>query len=459
MYNFFLTRSCNVDDIIDCGYEQDSEISSQYINNIDKLRKTTKYFLGSTYVKVVYLSGPTDPWTESRKLDFYNNVIRKGRDIFKRIKHYPNGTLLPKHQFKLDNTLDESISQYPPPLGSADRHEVTRNIKQVLADKGYYSGDISVGGDIIRQNDTKQELYEYLNDLRDDNNTDWSLIVFAIAKSSTNSETAWASHSKVPSFVVIHENEKNEDWTLAHEILHAFGANDEGGSCLTSYTGGLYDIPNINCNTPASDQCIMKKRRRIEICDQSWRQLSLILTDTNEYLPQKDFSHNLYNLTKLSYFRSQVGVRLISDIIRPKRKLYISVSGKSKMHPWYNEHGPDGDSNTIVGSDHLLPNQPFSCVIGRWKSVDGSQYSDWFYVGSGNKWFTAPNYRAYFIWGINDKINNFSDNSGNMDVHLYAALPDQCGRIYQDSSLSKSSTEIPDLEALKSKIGKLLPAS
>lgn len=465
--NEHIQRSVGGESDLPCATsEVEDLLSERTISKAAKVQHKSKYFLGSTIVNVVFLSGPKATWTKARKAAFTRDMIDDGHTILNRVIR--NDTLpMPVHSFVV-TTEEFNYSKDPvvvPVVDPADPKKrdyspIGVNIKSYLKSKGVYDGNVNDVKSYANQPEVLQAFYEHVNELRDTYSTDWGYLVFVIPDSMGKGR----AHAKSrPGFFVLFEKPTVYPWTTAHETLHMFGAGDEYVNDPTdadqitkcrSGIRGLYDIPNSNCATSEGNKCMMSGALRgttwrENLCTVSARQLSLIKTDKDEYQPNNDYVYHKYSMRD-GHFKNERGILFNSDVIRKNRRVWIKVDGKSKMHPWYNEHGPEGDTNTIVGSDHLLSGHAFSCVIGRWVSLDGKKKGNWFYVGAGGAWFTAP-YTGYFQWNINDKKSNFNDNSGNMNVHLWTKLPDNYGPVFvygkSEAEAECSLQEIRELTA------------
>ncbi|HEY0065773.1 MAG TPA: hypothetical protein VGB46_00370 [Flavisolibacter sp.] len=437
------------------------------ISSSDKLRVKSKYYLGSTIVHVVFLSSPRVVWTAARKAAFLRDIMDEGHRILNRAARN-DGQPFPKHNFVMtaeefsmgtDPAVVPIITPVPgaPPKRSYD--EIGINIKAYLKHKSVYHGNVNDYRGYASQPEVLQAFYEFVNLLRDNYNTEWGYLVFVVPDPGSNGR---AHAAPLPGFMVMFERPKIYPWTAAHETLHMFGAADEYvdddrnpdhvNGCRIR-RAGLYDIVNSNCQTPDGNKCLMSKALndttaiwRERICTVTAQQLSLIPEPDGKYKPVNDFAVHTYEIRD-NFFKFEGGVFLVSDVIRKNRHVWVHVEGKSKMNPAYFEHGPEGDLKTIVGQDHLLPGRPFSCVVGKWVSLDGTYHSPWFYVGKGDQWFQAP-FPGYFVFNINDSKRNWGDNSGYMKVTLWSKLPDNCGPVFVPKNIwPAGAAALPAIES------------
>lgn len=389
----------------------------------NKLKWRSKYLAGSCVVYVAFLNGPTihfknDPHGK-RIPNFIGNINTSLANInaLKRNDGQPFSHT--KFTTISDGYAHDTDVDVPPGI------EVIKNIKQFLHKKGYFSGTI----DTNQTWDFLQSLQNFMNNLRDYYNTDWGIFLVCNAGNAR----CWADASPYGMAYLSEQNPYLPQTTL-HEILHLFGASDEYPSAKDCDTQpyGWYDAGNYNCSTNEGKfNCMMGNYKdpiaftgKGKICKATAEQLSLIDWNGTTFRPQREKIVHVYNL-KEEHLKSNIGTWLTADLIRKDGSVEVSVKGSTKMNPWYNAHGPEGDLKTIVGSDHLLPGEPFSCAIGRWRSFDGKNVTPWMKVGSGGV-LKAP-YTGFFTIAVNDKKDNFGDNSGYLDVTLKSLLRDNYG--------------------------------
>lgn len=324
---------------------------------------------------------------------------------------------------------------------SGDYFKIGVNIKSYFKDKGYFSGTINDESGYPASDEFKQATYEAVNAMRDKYSTDWGYFVFAVPDGEKGRQHAWEE----PGLYLLYEDltQPAYPWVTAHETLHMFGAGDlyvddpktvEKVNRCQLAVGGLYDKASVYCELQDGYESMMgsgmrdaTKPWREQILTTTAEQMSLIVDTSGVYRPLKDKYRQSYVLNDYN-FKSEGGIILTGDVIRKNGKLTVEISGQSKMNPFYSPHGPNGDANTVVGSDHILPGNNFSCCVGHWISIDGSQSTPWFYVGFGGT-YTAP-FTAYFCWNVNDKKGGFGDNSGNMTVTLITSFRDNYGSAY-----------------------------
>lgn len=420
------------------------DVNMRVVNDNDKLRIRSKYFLGSCAVQIVFLTGPNNSWTTQAK-SVMEKKIKDGVNYLKTYTLQSNPTqTLPNMNFVFNNNPIESYCNTDPTDCFAKGDKIQLNVKKFLSDYGYFSGNMNSISEGWKENDCLQALYDYNNDQRDNANTDWAFLVFVIPYISTiiMQEVAWASEKL--GLMVITDMKTDQDWVVSHETGHLFGPLDKSsGYCPNPSEGaGMYKIQNSNCGTTNAWNCFMGERNMKTVCDVTLNQLSLQKNSMGEYIAEKDFSVNTYVMGD-SQIQEQNGVILSGDVIRKGKSVYITCDGNTKMHPWYNAHGPEGDVNTIVGSDHMLPSYAFSCVIGRFISVDGKHMTNWFYVGKGGQWFTTP-FRGFFVFGINDKLGSYKDNSGKITIELKTRIKDQLGALWQWKMTRKNEIAIAE---------------
>jgi hypothetical protein len=387
----------------------------------DKLKWRSKYLAGSCVVYVAFLNGPTVNFktNEKARIQTLLTAINGSLNRINNLKRN-DGQAFSKTTF---TTVCDGVA-YDTDVDIPPGFDVIRNVKQFLTKKKYYSGTI----DAVRTPVFLQSMQNFVNDLRDYYRTDWG--IFLVCNASAN--RCWADASPM-GMAYISEKEKYLSDMILHEILHLFGTSDEyppSKDCDTS-PYGWYDTGNYNCATPEGNlNCMMgnyteaKFTGKDKICKATAEQLSLVDFNGTTFKPQRDKIVHVYNL-KDNVMRSNNGSWLSGDVIRQGGYAEVSITGSTKMHPWYNPHGPEGDLNTIVGNDHLLPGKPFSCAVGRWRSLNGTKFSDWFHIGAGGK-FQAP-FTGFFTVAVNDKLDSYGDNSGYLDVTLKSLLKDNYG--------------------------------
>ena len=105
----------------------------------------------------------------------------------------------------------------------------------------------------------KDNVRDYLNDLRDSYGTDWAFAIFLVDSSADADGLmsdnyfayAWLTG---PHTVMTYDNDgygiSNMDAVTAHEVGHIFGALDQYASsfCYCTQTGGYLNIENQNCD-------------------------------------------------------------------------------------------------------------------------------------------------------------------------------------------------------------------
>jgi hypothetical protein len=441
--------SASEDSFFSDASDSDEAFFLENISSSDKLRMKSKYYLGSTIVNVVFLSGPKVQWTPARKAAFLKDMMDQGHQILNRVGRN-DGKPFPKHKFVM--TSEEFSAATDPAIvpitttgaGGATVRSYDAlgvNVKAYLKHKSVYNGSLNDNQSYHTQPAVLQACYEYVNLLRDKYNTDWGYLVFVVPDPGSKGR----AHARaVPGFLVLFERPAIYPWTVSHEALHMYGAADEYvdnptdtsqvSSCRIRRVG-LYDVHNTNCETPDGNKCMMSAALRNttavwreRVCTVTAEQLSLIQEADGSYKPEKDFAVHTYEITD-TLFNYEGGVFLVSDVIRKNKSVWVQVTGNAKMNHFYSEHGPEGDLKTIVGQDHLLPGRPFQCVIAKWVSIDGTNHSAWFHVGKGEQWFKAP-FTAYLVFNVNDKTKTFNDNSGYMKVALWSKLTDNYGPVF-----------------------------
>lgn len=438
-----------------CGTaDVEPDFSLETVSDANKLRSKSKYYLGSTIVNVVFLSSPNVTWKPGQQSTFISQMMNTGHAILNRVGRN-DGLPFPKHEFRVTSE-DFSFAIDPPVVPVRNPKDPSKisyddigvNIKAYLKHKSVYHGDVYNVNNYPRQPDVLQALHELINLLRDKYEKDWGYLVFVVPDPlNKGREHAFPESG----FMVLFDKSptKVHPWTVAHEALHMYGAKDESVdspktpekiNACRARTGGLYDVPNTNCETADGNGCIMssylhdpKVIARERVCTVTALQLSLTIGPDGVYKPINDFALNLYDLND-NYFKYEGGVFLLSDAIRKNRQVLVQVEGSSKMNPVFSGHGPEGDLRTIVGADHLLPAHPFSCAIAKWVSIDGTYHSPWFYIGKGGQWLTAP-FTAHLVFNINDSKRNFGDNSGRMRISVWSRLSSNNGPAYVQKAI------------------------
>lgn len=405
---------------------QHHETADRFISDQMKLRSRTKFLIGTCAVHVLFTESAGNQWDINRK----NAFLAKVDGGLARLRGLPRKSNPAQNLGSISflrNAGEQTTSQSPwnPLEGCPNNNndKLQRNIRHFLKEKGFYRGPTDRVVQGYNDPELKQSLWEFNNDQRDRLNTDWAMLIVVVPNPGAGApDCGWASQEL--GIVVMSEYPSDVENVIAHETSHLFGPLDEYKGGPVNTPAGLYNVPNVNVDTPASVGCLMRERKALHVCEVTWNQLGLQQNSAGGWVAVNDRAFQQYEMND-NGFRYEGGIILTSGMIRRGGALTVEVSGQSKMHPLYNPHGPDGDAGTIVGSDHLVPNQPFSCVIGRWLSLDGKQSSGWFRVGSSST-HVAP-FPAYFVFNVNDKKGNFSDNSGQMTIKLTAKLRDHLG--------------------------------
>lgn len=419
-------------------------VDGRYISDEMKLRSRTKYLLGSCAVYVLFTESSSNQWTDTRKATM-RNKIDSGLALLRNVPRKTNPAQTLANIIFQRNSMEEATSASPwNPLDAcpnARNDNLQRNLRYFLRNEGFYNGEVDKVVSGYKDPELKQALWEFNNAQRDRLGTDWAMLIVVIPNPLAGAaDCGWASQEL--GMVVLSEYPADVNNVIAHETAHLFGPLDEYPGGPVNDPAGLYGVPNTNVGQPASVGCLMRERTASHVCEVTWNQLGLQQKSSGAWVAPSDRAFIRYEMDD-NGFRYEGGIILVSDTIRSGGTLNIVVSGQSKMNPMYNPHGPDGDAATIVGSDHLLPQYPFSCVIGRWLSLDGSRTTPWFRVGSGGS-FTAP-FQAYFVFNVNDKKGGFGDNSGKMTLELTAKLTEQMGAPWVRAL--KRSSEVHELEA------------
>ena len=120
---------------------------------------------------------------------------------------------------------------------------------------------------------TYQGSVDYANDLKDNNNSDWSYIAFITKYPLQHFAYAYG--------VNLYMNYSNDGWgpdrinqVFAHETCHVFGAADEYDSC-TCGVSGYYAVPNQNCVNCTTDEICLMKNNDLTLCKWSRGQIGI----------------------------------------------------------------------------------------------------------------------------------------------------------------------------------------
>ncbi|MCE5207443.1 MAG: hypothetical protein LLG42_03940, partial [Chloroflexi bacterium] len=230
-------------------------------SNLPGYIDTSAYMIGSVAVGVILpeSAGSSENWTTDEK----NNVtseIQQGvnrwtawstssGDFVNKDRVAANVSFVYEFNYSIPTTVE--------PITLSTEYECTW-ISQVLANMGF-----------TNPNGCAYRVYDYLDDLRTRQGTDWATVIFVVDSSAdydgTFSDGYFAyAYLNGPLIVMTYDNDGwnigRMDQVVQHEMGHIFGAGDNyyqanyGGCTSTTKQYGYLGIPNKNCmyNNPSA---------------------------------------------------------------------------------------------------------------------------------------------------------------------------------------------------------------
>ncbi|UCB59365.1 MAG: hypothetical protein JSV67_03480 [Thermoplasmatales archaeon] len=217
--------------------------------------ETSEYLIGSVSVGVLLLesNGLIDDSLEDWTLSEENLVTSEIQDsMIWWEEQNPNADVT----FHFDWNYDVTVSYEPiiHPSAVTNDHYQQLWVSEALKNIGYDNGDWA------------ERAYSYVNDLRNDMDTDWSYAIFVI-DSSEDSDGAFTdgyfaySYLGGPFLIMTYDNQRfgidMMNQVLAHEMGHTFWATDEYNGML-QYSGYLNapDNDGSGCVMDTADLCV-----------------------------------------------------------------------------------------------------------------------------------------------------------------------------------------------------------
>ena len=254
---------------------------------------TSEYLIGDVAVGIVMIEGPTNKWTTTME----NNVVS---EIMTGLNWLAGQEPKARVSWTYDIKYRVPVSIEPT---STDSESLWRD--EALQYLGYSSGFTGV--------------YEYINDIRNQFDTDWAYTFFIVTGASTFPSGYFAyAYINGPEVVMTYNNDgwgiSNMDKVATHETGHIFGAGDmycqPGYSCCAcSSTYGYLNIQNWQCEAGCvsgyedgctscnTDSCLMKHNDWVT-CTTMAQMLGWVDNDGDSSLKPEDC--NDYNSTLLT---------------------------------------------------------------------------------------------------------------------------------------------------------------
>ena len=206
---------------------------------------TSSYFIGDISVSVIFpesdeSSPNTEDWTAQEILDVKSEIMN-GMDWWALREPNAHLTFIYNYEERIP-TIEEPI------LYESWWDEDW--INAVMLNLGYGPEQYPVS----------PLIYEYINDQRNDKNTDWGFVIFVVDSSNdldgrfSNGMFAYTVgtiYGGGPYMVMTYNNSghkiENMDSVTAHETGHIFNALDQYGNCGCSDRDGYLYVENQNC--------------------------------------------------------------------------------------------------------------------------------------------------------------------------------------------------------------------
>ncbi len=222
------------------------------------LTDTSEYMIGDVAVSIMTIEsdetvcldppdcttyGPdSEDWTPSELSQVYSEIIN-GLSWW--VAREPNAHLTFVYNY------EEQLPTTYEPINSISAYFYYYYLPDIMLDLGYGTG----------ANGDKTGIYDYINNMRSSEGTDWGFVIYVIDSSAdddgkfSDGKSAFTiSKSNYVNglyFVMTYDNGNygitNMDLVAAHETGHIFGALDQYGGCDCTRNGGYLNYANENC--------------------------------------------------------------------------------------------------------------------------------------------------------------------------------------------------------------------
>ncbi|UCD27617.1 MAG: PQQ-binding-like beta-propeller repeat protein, partial [Planctomycetota bacterium] len=374
--------------------------------------QTSAYMIGDVGYTIIFvesngnIDNETEDWSQTEKDDYANEVGNATNWWTNRWSYTRTGQTLVFHH--LDTlTIETGYEPINRPGGSAGDQGLW--MQEVMDDLGYDT-----------YADYRDNIVDYLNNLRNTNNLDWAFVIFAIDASQdgnnmfTNDKFAYARRGGPYTVITLPSDNypyEQLEGVVAHEMGHIFeaadgydGANtcEKDSHCTEKY--GWLQVENQNCNRDACTSdvaCIMRSQWKPyedkKISSTAKGQIGWRDTDGDGILDPVD-THPSVNMTDPTY-----DGQCIADNTPTFQGTATDTENAIKNVPYL-----------IDGSDWLFPSGNATAVDGTFdESTEDFTFTT---AGLANGTHTVQA-RPY------NTVHNYANSWRLLTVHIDAAAP------------------------------------